>query len=500
MLLDARRVRPGTVLEVPVCIAGGGAAGITLARRLIGSGIGVILLESGGHQLETDTQSLYQGETRGERYFALDVARLRYLGGTTNHWTGWCRPLDPTDFEERDWIPLSGWPLSYEELEPYYRAAQEVCEVGPLDYSAATWAKRTGLTLLPLSGELAETAIWQFSPPTRFGARYRDELEQAPNVETYLYANLVDIETNRKGTRVEQVRVARLDGESFFVRPEVLVLGLGAIENARVLLSSDQGHPGGLGNRHGVVGRYFAEHPHSVVGVLVGSFNREFGKLYTDVVNLPGQALPAVRAALTIPPERLRRHRLLGFSVALESEVRWPPLGKSLAAGVERLLVDLQRSRTVESYQLYLRSEQAPDPESRVTLSSERDRLGMRRVVLNWHVHQRERDSIRRGLELVSAAIGEAGLGRVYSFVHAEDEPRVGSWPEITGGYHHTGTTRMGTDPTHSVVNRNGRLHDVENLYVAGSSVFPTAGFANPTLTIVALALRLGDHLKEVVR
>ena len=124
----------------------------------------------------------------------------------------------------------------------------------------------------------------------------------------------------------------------------------------------------------------------------------------------------------------------------------------------------------------------------------------MRRVVLNWHVHERVRDSIRRGLELVSAAIAEAGLGRVYSFVHAEDEPRVGSWPEITGGYHHTGTTRMGTDPTHSVVDRNGRLHEVENLYVAGSSVFPTAGFANPTLTIVALALRLGDHLKEVVR
>jgi choline dehydrogenase-like flavoprotein len=459
----------------------------------------VILLESGGHRLEADTQALYQGETRGERYFPLDVARLRYLGGTTNHWTGWCRPLDPIDFQERSWIPLSGWPLSYSELASYYRAAQEVCELGAFDYSAQSWSKRTGQTLLPLNDALAETAIWQFSPPTRFGTRYQNELAQSGNVKTYLYANLVEIETNRKGNRVERLRVARLDGTSFFVRPQVLVLGMGAIENARLLLASDYGHPGGLGNRHGAVGRYFAEHPHSVVGVLLGAFDREFGRLYTDVFSLPEGAPSAVRAALTIPPEVLKRHRLLGFSVALEPEVKWPPLGKSLTTGVERLLVDLQRSRAVESYQLYLRSEQAPDPESRVTLGSERDSLGMRRVILDWHVQPRVRDSVRRGLELVAAALAEAGLGRVYSFLHANDEPRVGCWPEIAGGYHHMGTTRMGTDPRHSVVDRNGRVHGVENLYLAGSSVFPTAGFANPTLTIVALSLRLADHLKEVI-
>ncbi|MFC1643189.1 FAD-dependent oxidoreductase, partial [Myxococcota bacterium] len=170
MLLDARQISPGAVLRASVCVAGGGAAGIALARQLARSGRDVILLESGGLQMEADTQALYRGETRGSLYFALDAARLRYFGGTTNHWTGWCRPLDRCDFEQRDWIPLSGWPLSISELSPYFLGAQELCELGPFDYDASNWAKRTGQPLLPLDEELAETAVWQFSPPTRFGA------------------------------------------------------------------------------------------------------------------------------------------------------------------------------------------------------------------------------------------------------------------------------------------------------------------------------------------
>ncbi|MFC1642340.1 GMC family oxidoreductase [Myxococcota bacterium] len=159
--------------------------------------------------------------------------------------------------------------------------------------------------------------------------------------------------------------------------------------------------------------------------------------------------------------------------------------------------MDLQRSRASAYYQLYVRSEQPPDPESRITLSQARDPLGMRRPILNWHVGKRVHSTIGRGLELLAGAFGHARLGRVYSFLHAQDESRVGAWPEFAGGYHHMGTTRMGSDPAHSVVDRDCRVHGMENLYIAGSSVFTTAGFSNPTLTLLALALRLAKHLER---
>ena len=176
----------------------------------------------------------------------------------------------------------------------------------------------------------------------------------------------------------------------------------------------------------------------------------------------------------------------MGFSAALEPKVLFPPLGRSLQAGVEQLMRDVQRVEPVRTYQLYLRSEQAPHPDSRVFLDQKRDALGMRRVALDWRLSDESVRSIARSMELVAAAIAKARLGRVYSFPHAHDEPRDGAWPDFTGGHHHMGTTRMGYDSRYSVVDSNCRVHGIDNLYVAGSSVFATGGFGNPTLTIVA--------------
>jgi choline dehydrogenase-like flavoprotein len=480
-----------------VCIAGGGAAGITLARRLASAGIGVVLLESGGRTLEERTQALYDGDIAGAPYFPLSFGRLRYLGGTTNHWTGWCRPLDPEDFARQPWVPHTGWPIDATELEPFYRLAQQTCELGPLEYSPEYWAKVTRQRLLPVDPDLVETAIWQFSPPTRFGDRYLPDLNRLEHLNVILHANLVDVETTRRGSRVERVRVKTLEGKQFFVRPGALVLALGAIENARVLLACDHGHPGGLGNENGVVGRFFMEHPHSTIGAVLASFGEQEARLYQDVFNLPDRAPPAVRAALVLPRHVLEREKLIGFSLALEPNVPYPPLGKALKDGVQELVTGVQRVSPQRLYQLYARMEQTPHKDSRIRLSSKRDSLGMRRAVLEWKVDALTRRTLNRGMEIFSAAFGKARLGRVYSFCHTRDLYRAGAWPDIMGGHHHMGTTRMGDDPETSVVDRNCRVHSVENLYIAGSSVFATSGFANPTLTIVALAHRLANHLAE---
>ncbi len=499
MLLDAREFQQDAEFTTTVCIVGAGAAGITLARVLNGAGCPVVLLEAGGERLEADTQALYAGQSVGLPYYPLELSRLRYLGGTTNHWTGWCRPLDPIDFERRAWVPDSGWPLSRAELEPYYAKAQVVAELGPPDYSPASWAAREGQALLPFDPTLATSVLWQFSPPTQFGVRYRQDLESARHVRTILHANVVDLETSANGARVTTVRAVTREGRRITVRPQALVLALGAIENARLLLGGASGHPGGLGNRHDVVGRYFMEHPHANLGVVLTSASEQELALYRDVYRCRTGRPPAIRCALALPEGRVREEQLVGFSATLEAHVESPPIGRDLQASVAALARDLQRSRAHTLYQIFGRLEQVPTRSSRVYLGRERDPLGMRRVVLDWRLDAQAEGRLRRSVELLSAAIGAARLGRVYSFLHADDPPRPARWPEVIGGHHHMGTTRMGDDPTTSVVNRDLRVHQLENLYVTGSSVFPTSGFSNPTLTILALTLRLGDHLREVL-
>jgi choline dehydrogenase-like flavoprotein len=500
VLRDVSKVPAGAELEVPVCVVGAGAAGITLTRRLAQRGISTVLLEAGGEEREEKTQSLYKGRIAGSPYFELHHTRLRYFGGSTNHWTGWCRRLEPIDFEARPWLRYGQWPIGFDELGPYYQPAHEICDLGPVEYSAEYWTQRTGQSALPLDPELATTAFWQFSTPTRFAKKYGEEIREATSVQAYLHANVVDIEPNKHGSRVERVRVKTLSGHEIFVRPRVLVLAGGAIENARLLLASTQGNPAGLGNRHDVVGRYFMEHPHANIGALLTTVPPSELELYDDIYRLGEDAPPpAVRGALTVPPAVMRKEGLMGFSAALEPKLRLPPLGRELTAGVEQLLRDLQRVEPERTYQLYLRCEQAPRPDSRVLLDQKVDALGMRRAALDWRLDRDSIASMKRSMELVAAAIGKAGLGRIYSFFHANDELRSGAWPAFTGGHHHMGTTRMGHDPEVSVVDGNCRVHGIDNLYVAGSSVFTTGGFGNPTLTIVALALRLGDHLERTL-
>ena len=500
MLREVSEVPAGAKIEVPVCVVGAGAAGITLTRRLDERGIPTVLLEAGGEEREEATQALYKGRNVGASYFELHHTRLRYFGGSTNHWTGWCRPLEAIDFEARPWLRHGRWPIEYEEVWSYYAPAHEICDLGPCEYGTKYWSQRTSQRALPLDPELATTALWQFSTPTRFAHKYGAEIRESASIQAYLHANVVDIEPNRQGSRIAQVRVRNLAGHEIFVRPKVLIIAGGAIENARLLLASTQGNPAGLGNRHDVVGRYFVEHPHANIGALLAAVPPSDLELYDDIYRLGEDAPPAaIRGALSVPEEVMRREGLMGFSAALEPKLLFPPPGRELTAGVEQLLRDLQRVEPRNTYQLYLRCEQAPRPESRVLLDDKKDALGMRRVALDWRLDDESISSMKRSMELVAAGVAKARVGRIYSFFHANDPVRAGAWPGFTGGHHHMGTTRMGKDPEVSVVDGNCRVHGVDNLYVAGSSVFTTGGFGNPTLTIVALALRLGDHLARTL-
>jgi choline dehydrogenase-like flavoprotein len=493
MLIDARALPQQHVIDTDVCIIGGGAAGVTLARSLAPRTISICLLESGGFGLDPQTQSLYQGMSEGTLIGTsrgyLSRSRLRYFGGSTNHWTGFCRPLDDDDFETRAWIPHSGWPFGAAELARFYVEAARELRIEPF----AGEAERDSGTASGIFPEASAVITRRYHMSSvRFGRQYREVLPREPNVTVVIYANATAIEATENGSRVIAVRVATLTGKRFAVRARCYVLAAGGVENARLLLVSDGVQKAGLGNGRDLVGRFFMDHVEGGVGFLV----------LTDRLDAIGSY--AIRdgrmSALCLSAATRRAHELLNASVGLDFRTTLMESGAGgtpLAIGDTLARIDrVREAKTDEAPQAryarcIIHGEPSPDPESRVTLDHEVDALGLRRAKLDWKLAARDGESMWRTLELVSRELGKRRLGRGLVMLDAKDP-----WqPPLHEANHHIGTTRMGTDAATSVVNADGQVHGIANLYVAGSSVFPTAGCANPTLTIVALALKLGEHL-----
>lgn len=515
-MIDARGVRRNALIQSEICVIGAGAAGIALARELIGHGARVCLLESGGLELDEETQSLAKGENVGLPYYPLEGIRRRHFGGTTAIWTGMCRPLDETDFESRPWVPHSGWPFDRAHLEPFYQRAQKVCQLGPYRYDASYWI-RPDRPVLQFAGDRVQNAVFQFGPPTHFGEVYRNDISSATNIQTYLHANVVKLETSEMGELVTYARVGCLNGNEFSVAAKFFVLATGAIENARLLLLSNDVNKAGLGNQNDLVGRFFAEHPRLKSGlILTANPNAQLG-LY----RLTPLAGFGVKTLLVIGAETQRREQLPGFSAVLGPHEKESPG----VASAKRLYLDVRRGNMPKSFLWHLKNviwdiddvarvaynellrkpahvlelenliEPVPNPSSRVMLGTERDALGKPRIRLDWRLTDGDLHTIVRAQEIIAHELGRTGLGRL----KIELDPRKG-WPEsMEGAYHHMGMTRMQDSPKLGVVDRNCRVHGIRNLFVAGSSVFPTTGYANPTLTIVALAIRLAEHLKRLV-
>ena len=539
MLIDIRELPENTLIESDICIVGAGAAGIALAQEFIDQPYQVCLLESGGLDFEEATQSLYQGEHIGVPFQPLGESRARYLGGSTNLWGGWSRPLDDIDFEYRPWMPYSGWPIPKAELNPYYQRAQKVSGLGSDKYDFADWEdalKELQLQRLPLPEQI-ETYIWQIVPPThlRFGQAYKAELEQASNIKTYLHANVVEIETNEVAKTVTRLHVATLEGKKFWVSAKAFILAVGGIENPRLLLASNQVQSNGLGNQHDLVGRFFMEHPYLQSGeiefseppVLYTKENIKVGETFLGTalglskqIQQQEQLLNFCTRLVTILPDWVEAFNSLKFKLRGKKGIfheAFPTITEgqryrgdtSVLEDLSKVIANLDRI-AARAYtkmfdksfytgqsnlcQLHLIGEQAPNPDSRIKLSSERDRLGVNRVQLDWRLSPIDKYTIERSQQIIAEELVRSGVGKAQIELTRDE-----SWKSVVGSYHHMGTTRMSTNPKQGVVNGDCRVHGISNLYVAGSSVFPTSGLSNPTLTLMALAIRLADHLKETM-
>jgi len=478
MEVDARALDAAS-LEADVCVVGAGPAGLTIARTLATrAATHVIVLESAGRGLDPGAQTLSDGTTIGDPYASPILSRYRQAGGTAAIWNTWLGDevgakyvaLDAVDFEAREWWPLSGWPFDRASLEPYYDKARLLCGLAPCG-DAGRDEPAGDLALLTRDSSLLTTDLYEFGPARLFTDAYVRELQRSRNVMLCLHATAVRLGTDADGRSITHVRAARVTGRPLRVKAKLYVLATGGIENARLLLVSNGAGRPALGNQSDLVGRCFMEHPRDRAGRLIpadrGLLDRcglhEFRHTTTHGV---------LMRRLTFADEARRRERLPAMSVTLLPRRRvfpwWRGRGRNEPVG---LLINL---------------EQVPDRENRVALGTDRDRFDTPKPEIHWRWRERDRENLGRIRALVAAELERSGVGRVTFDEEALPDPNA---------HHHMGTTRMHRDPRHGVVTEDGRVHGVANLFVAGSSVFPTSGFANPTLTILALAVRLSEHL-----
>ncbi|MXO60741.1 hypothetical protein GRI89_14455 [Altererythrobacter salegens] len=521
----------GTKLACDIVVIGAGAAGIAIAREFAGRSERVIVLEAGDADFDEQYQDFTKGSASGAPYFALHESRYRMLGGSTFRWGARTAPFKPHDFSERPWIDKTkGWPIPLDEITPFYdRVFQMVAVKTPFAFDKGVWEF---VATKPVAFDEAqlEYHAFQFGRNLLFNARFGDELRQAPNVEVLLGAQVLEIDTGGEGAHVDHLKVAALSGGRCTLRAKTYILASGGIENARMLLLSKGRDGRGLANGSDTVGRFFMEHPTVSAGTITSSNNQKLidifspgliaGRLVEVGVALSPeqqratQSLNAIaRAAVVLskdPTQALREllrnlaHRRLPHNLSWYQKNKYltERLGIilrnpfSIVGNVIRHALGKPKRFDVDSVYLELRTEQDPNPESRVTLGTELDAHGQPRAHLHWALTERDKHTMRTLAHAVDAELRRLGLGEIAFEPWLEsDDLTFGS--DMVGGHHHMGTTRMSADPADGVVRGDCRCHEVDNLYIAGSSLFPTSSFVNPTATLLALSIRLADMLKR---
>ncbi len=545
MIIDANKVLPGSELTCDICIVGAGAAGITLALELAQSSLDVILIEAGKSDSSGKSQQLYQGSVADQqRHLPADQARYRQLGGTTSMWGGRCIPYDPLDFETRIFVENSGWPITRKELDPFYKRAHVYCQCGDFNYNVQEALLHETNAMIPgfEDGDIITSTIERWSPPTHFGKTYRKQLKGASNIRVYLKAIVTDIESNEKGDTIIGLSIKTQADHNLRVKAKMFVLSGGGLEVTRLLLTSNTIHKNGIGNHSGWLGKCYMPHIHGSIASV--SFKQNLDIIFGYEKD---ESETYCRRRLCLSKKAQNELKVLNMYFLLDRPLIGDPkhgnallslafIAKQLqqksvkqdigtgkyglylshiknvisgSAGLVYVLPQFSRKRFLQkrripsliqkprnnNFSLYFQSEQAPMPESQVFLTNKKDRYGNPQINIDFKISELDVDSVYKSHKLIQKELTRQNCGTLtFNTNNTIDDIRNSN--AVMG--HHIGTTRMSKDINKGVVDENCKIHNITNLFIASSSVFPTSSQANPVLTIVALANRLADHLKTM--
>ena len=498
MITDILELGEQTQLRGQVVVVGSGIAGSEVATYLARHGQEVILLESGREKFDPKIQALNDVIFLGKRHRDLNpntyyhrylppelrgVSRVRQFGGTSNVWTGKWKYLQPWDFEGRPWIANSGWPIRYADLLEHYRSAARDYGFGDLE-AEATRPEIMALRSTLAAGGLKMSSFYWEETPTRTAIRFGDEMRQSQNLKVVLGATATELKLDETCQQVTAVVCRSLEGQELVVTGDSIVLATGAFETARLLLASDRQIPGGIGNAHDLVGRFYTDHPKHHTGKLIpGPLAQHYAH------ELQYAPKPRFCICFALDDETQRRQKLLEHVLYLQ------PIYEGIRDRLGRIWRDRPICRDdngpVANYRVKFVTEQAPQPGSRVTLAAEHDSLSQRKLEVDWCFTDHDRRSMVQTLQLLTQRFAQVGLG---TFDFGDDPP---SLETMTDAAHQMGTTRMASRPEEGVVDPNCRVFGTDNLYIASSAVFPTGPSYSPTFTILALARRLGQHLLQ---
>jgi choline dehydrogenase-like flavoprotein len=477
MILENAQQAVSAAKNIDVCIAGSGPAGMSLAIALEAKGLRVLVLEAGGQMYDEKSQALMQGRIVGDQSFDMGINRLRYFGGCSNHWGGFCRMLDDWDFRDKVDGVSTAWPIGKKDLDPFQEQARDILDIPCFAPDR------------PLNDMISHVQ-WTYSPPVNFAIKYKDHVKASSRLHVVFNAGVSNFV--EKDGKVIAVEVRDLQNNKHVITAPQFALCAGGIENSRLLLWSNIQNEGRLVRQANALGKYWMEHPHySVADALV--------------TVSPGVDPDRRGRAFIAPSEKaIRERKMLNCALRLEltdyegtrqliSDLLCvaPRVGRWAAKKIDKTFWCGMKLRAAW--------EQAPRESNQIRLGPTRDALGIPQVELHWTKTDLEVHTVTQAATLFGEYLAANNFGRVRLLPWLADKSGFPDDDERIGN-HHMGGTRMSQDPRQGVVDGTCKVHGLSNLYVCGSSVFPSAGHANPTLTVVQIALRLATHLEKVAK
>ena len=449
------------------CIVGAGPAGITIARKLARAGKKVFLFEGGSEDISAKSQDIYKGDVLDDTYLPLDVVRLRFLGGTSNHWAGYCQPFIEHSFKGTKKFPHASWPIKKKNLDPFSDETQEILDVKLKNDKRFLFDDPKSNLLLHKT---------EISSPTNFKNKYYDELKNNKNLFVFLNSNLIDLSTN--GEKIIAAQFQNYHTESRNIIADKFVLATGGIENNRILLHGNKRNKGLLVKNPRTLGRYFMEHPLDRRMAVVAMFKKEKN------IAQPNK--------LYYPTEKLKKkYNILDFTTNLEEK----PRDKYRIAFIKKLkqITSIPDIKNINFSYLFSFLEMPPRSSNKITLGENTDQFGIPRVQLALKITEEEYLTKALFCKFLAQYMIDNQIGRVKVSNRIWNAmPEEGSW-----GFHHMGGTRMAETSEWGIVDKNCRVFGQKNLYIAGSSVFASGGCVAPTFTIIQLALRLAEQLQR---